>query len=248
MNSFAFNTVDVLDQSATLGLIVLKADETVEIDLRKLLPTSIALHVSRIESEPEVTSQALSKMKYRLTDSAKLFPDRTQFGCVAYACTSATSVIGQQEVASRIQQGCKTKFVTDPVTALVAACEHLGIQKLAILTPYVEDVSAALRSVLEQHKISTREFGSFNEADEARVARIDEDSIIKAATELVKDAEALFISCTNLRTLGVIEKLENLIGKPVLTSNQVLAWHMTTCADAAIYPDGFGQLFKPASL
>lgn len=248
MNNFSFSTVDELNQIATLGLIVLKADETIEFDFRRLLPDNIALHVSRIDSEPEVTAETLMKMKDRLTDSAALFPDITKFDCVGYGCTSGTSVIGQQEVASRVSQGCNTKAVTDPLTALIAACKHLKIQKLAILSPYVEDVSAVLRGVLANHQIETPEFGSFNEADEARVVRIDEVSIIKAATKLVKDADALFISCTNLRALGVIDQLERKIGKPVLTSNQVLAWHMATCADAAIYPDGFGRLFTPASL
>ena len=247
MNNFSFNTIDTLDQSASLGLIVLKADETIEFDFRKLIPSNIALHVSRIESDPQVTSAALMKMKDRLTGAASLFPDNTKFDCVAYACTSGTSVIGQQEVASRVQQGCTTNSVTDPVTALIAACEFMDIHKLAILSPYVEDVSAALRRVLAQNQIPTPEFGSFNESDESRVVRIDENSIVNAATQLVQNADALFISCTNLRALSVIEKIEMAIGKPVLTSNQVLAWHMATSANAAINPKGFGRLFKPAS-
>lgn len=247
MNEFSYGTNENLDQAATLGLIVLKADETIELDFRQLLPANIALHVSRIESDPQVTSETLMKMKDRLTGAASLFPETSKFDCVAYACTSGTSIIGQDEVALRVSQGCTTKSVTDPVTALIAACKHLSIQKLAILSPYVEDVSSALRKVLVKHNVSTPEFGSFNEADEARVVRIDEQSIFSAATQLVHEADALFISCTNLRTLGVIEKIETAIGKPVLTSNQVLAWHMAACADTAIDIEGFGRLLRPTS-
>ena len=244
MENFSFNTIDTLEQEATLGLIVLKADETIEFDFRKLLPSDIALHISRIKSDPEVTSAALMKMKDRLTGAASLFPDTAIFNCVAYACTSGTSVIGQQEVADRVKQGCMTKTVTDPVTALIAACEFMDIQKLAILSPYVEDVSAALRNVLATNQIETPEFGSFNEADEASVVRIDEQSIYNAATQLVYDADALCISCANLRTLGVIEKIEAAIGKPVLTSNQVLAWHMAHKTGATVDTAAPGKLFK----
>lgn len=247
MSDFSYATNLRLDQTATLGLVVLKADETIELDFRQLINADIALHISRIESDPQVTSAALMKMKDRLTGAASLFPDTSEFDCVAYACTSGTSVIGQDEVALRIGRGCTTKSVTDPVTALIAACNHLDIQKLAILSPYVEDVSATLRGVLSKHNISTPEFGSFNEADEARVVRIDEQSIFNAALQMVQDADALFISCTNLRTLGVIEKIEIEIGKPVLTSNQVLAWHMMTCANVDIGVEGFGRLLKPTS-
>ena len=40
------------------------------------------------------------------------------------------------------------------------------------------------------------------------------------------DCDAVFLSCTNLRTLRVLHSVEAQIKKPVLSSNQVLAWQM----------------------
>lgn len=232
MSQFTYRLQNKLEQSATLGLIVLKADETIELDFRKLFSNDVAIHTSRIQSDAEVTADALIRMKDRLAQSASLFPDAAQFDCVGYACTSGTSVIGQSEVATRINQACNTKYVTDPMSALIAACSDNGAKRLAILSPYVEEVSNALRNVLVKNEIQTPVFGSFNEADEASVVRIDDKSIFNAAISLARssDIDALFISCTNLRTLSVIEKIKHEIGKPVLTSNQVLAWHMAKLA------------------
>lgn len=245
MTDFTYTARTHLQQRATLGLIVLKADETIELDFRTLIPNDIALHVTRVESGTEVTAQSLIKMKSRLTDSASLFPDAAHFDCVGYACTSGTSVIGQAQVATHVKAGCKTKTVTEPVSALIAACKQQDIKRLAILSPYIEDVSSALRHVLNQNKIETPVFGSFNEAEEAKVARIDEASIIEASQKLASGAniDALFISCTNLRTLNIVAQLEKTIGKPVLTSNQVLAWHMAQLGNFQIAERNFGALF-----
>ncbi len=64
------------------------------------------------------------------------------------------------------------------------------------------------------------------------MVRIDATSIIDAARDLCADAQldALFLSCTNLRTLEVIAPLEAELGMPVLSSNLVLAWHMSQLA------------------
>lgn len=244
MTNFTYTSDTTLAQRATLGLIVLKADETIELDFRRLLPADVALHVSRIDSDADVTPQSLIKMKDRLTASANLFADASQFDCVGYACTSGSTIIGQTEVAKRVRAGCTTKSVTTPVDALVAACQHLKAKRIAILSPYVASVSDALRALLKTQAIETTAFGSFNQSNEAAVVRIDTASIIKAATALCSGAEidALFISCTNLRTLDAIPVIEKAIGKPVLTSNTVLAWHMLELAGMKPKPDRIGHL------
>ncbi|KKK48836.1 hypothetical protein LCGC14_3141130, partial [marine sediment metagenome] len=80
-----------------------------------------------------------------------------------------------------------------------------------------------------------------------RVARTDPASIAQAGLQLVAEADAaidgLFLSCTNLRTLSVIEPLEARLGIPVLSSNQVLAWHLLTLLDKAAPGSGPGRLF-----
>ncbi len=119
--------------------------------------------------------------------------------------------------------------MTDPVTALIAACRHLGLRRLALLSPYVAAVSDQLRKVLDAKGIETPVFSTFAEAEEAKVVRIASAAIIDAARDLCADADVdgLFLSCTNLRTLPVIAPLEAELGLPVLSSNVVLAWHMS---------------------
>ena len=239
---------DALDQTATMGLIVLKADETIELDLRRLLPDpKLALHVSRIESGDELTVDTIAAMKERLTASASLFASTTRFDVVGYACTSATSVLGIDTVAQLVGEGCTTHHVTEPVSALLAACKTLGVSRLGILSPYVESVGEALAATLRTHGLDIVSMGSFGEAREANVARVTGQSIIDGAVAVAATGapEALFLSCTNLRTLDVIAAIEARTGLPVLTSNTVLAWHMAQLAGVPAGHAGFGRLFTP---
>ncbi|MEM7497734.1 MAG: Asp/Glu racemase [Pseudomonadota bacterium] len=227
-----------------LGLVALQADETVESDFRRLLPPDIRLHVTRVESDPTVTPETLAAMEARLPAAAGLLPRGLRFDAVGYGCTSASAEIGSRRVAAAIARGVETGAVTEPLNALAAAAAALGIRRLAFLSPYIEPVSARLRCALSERGIETPVFGSFEEAEEARVARIDTPSLIAAGRALMAEggAEGLFLSCTNLRTLDAIAPLEDATGLPVLSSNLVLAWHMARLAGIETRITGAGRL------
>lgn len=248
--SYRYSLSAPIGSRATLGLIALQADETIEHDFRRLLPVDdVALYVSRVPSGLEVTGDTLAAMSQDLPDAARLFPRSVSFDVVGYGCTSGTSVIGADRVGQLVRQGCATRDVTEPLSALVAASRHLGVSRLAFLSPYIQDVSASLRNALERAGIQCPVFGSFDEAEEARVARIDPASIAAAAINLGSDpaTDAVFLSCTNLRTLDVLSEIENKLGKPVLSSNQVLAWDMCRRAGIAMAPHkDMGRLLQGA--
>lgn len=232
-------------QTKRLGVVVLQVDETIEDDLRRLLPADVArLHVTRIPSGAELTPETIAQMDGDLAHSAALLPD-SDFDAIAYACTSGTTLIGAERVADRIREARRTSHVTDPLSAARAAFSHLGIRTVAIVSPYIESVAQPIRAAFAAAGLDVPVAVSFGEKVEARVARIDPRSIREAALHAAErsGAECLFLSCTNLRTLGVIDELEAKTGRPVLSSNLVLAWHMARLAGIATAPDAPGRLF-----
>ena len=216
------------DSRPKLGLIALQADRTIEDDFRRLMPRDVSLMVTRVPSASAVTLDSLAQMEGALSSAASLFPTGHRFDAVGYGCTSGTAQIGAHNIADRVRAGTDAKAVTEPVSALIAACAALSAQRIAILSPYVPSVSDQLRAVLRNAGITAPTFASFDEANEAAVAQIDAASIITATREMMVDADvqAVFLSCTNLRTLDVIAPLQDDLGVPVLSSNLVLAWHM----------------------
>ena len=233
MSVFPYEPGRVAGYNAQLGLIVLQSDETLEYELRRILPEDgVALYTARIPSERQVSTDGLARLADSLTNTAALLPPELRYKVVGYGCTSGTAVIGAEAVAEQIKAGCQTAAVTEPLTALLSACYRKGIGRLAILSPYVEDVSATLRQRLHFAGIETPQFGSFNEASETAVANISAGSVAAAATVLFNrgGCEAIFISCTNLQTLEVIAHIEKQCGCPVWSSNLVLGWHMLKTA------------------
>ena len=156
-----------------MGLITLQADETVQYDMRRLMPQEgVGFYVSRTRSAPDVTAETLAQMEQDLPAAAGLLPNPIDFDVIGYGCTSGTSVIGPARIAELISHHCRTKQVSDPLTALIAACHAMQIKRLAVLSPYIEDVSKTLRRRLLEAHIETPLFGSFEEPLETNVARI----------------------------------------------------------------------------
>lgn len=239
--------------SARLGLIVLQADEVIEQDFRRLFPSGeTALYVTRIPSGADLTAETLAAMEAALPASARLLPPSVAFDVVDYACTSGATVIGSERVRTLIKGVADVRAVTDPLSAALAALaalaafEALNVRRIGLISPYVPEVSAALRAALTGVGLEVAAFASFEERIEARVARIDPASIQDAALAAGAAAavDAVFLSCTNLRTLDVIDPVEAALGKPVVSSNQALAWQMARLAGGAVLAPGFGRLFR----
>lgn len=229
-----------------IGIIALQSDESLEPDLRRLMPDSVEYLVSRVPSDVSVTRETLRAMESRLTAAASLFPRGARLSAVAYGCTSASAEIGADRVAELVRAGIETPAVTQPLSALVAACRHLGVRRIGLVSPYVEAVSETLRHAMTDAGLEVVAFASFDEAEEDRVVRIAPQSIIDAALSVGREAacDAVFLSCTNLRTLAVIEAIEARLGIPVLSSNQVLAWHLGVLAGCDAEMAGIGRLFR----
>lgn len=227
--SLPYSLAPQIGTDGRIGLIVLQSDETMEAEFRQVLPDAdVGAFVSRIPSAAEVSNESLAAMEAELPRASGLLPKTVDFDVVGYGCTSASSVIGTERVAELVGAGCTTAHVTNPVSALVAGCKALGIAKLALLTPYAEEVSDSLRAALKANGIDTPVFGSFMEPVETKVARIDPSSVRDAAIKLGQDkgADAVFMSCTNLRTLSILQDVEATCDKPALSSNQSFFWHM----------------------
>lgn len=242
-----FETDQGASAHAAIGLIVLQSDETIENEIRPLFThDGLALYHSRIPSSPEVTNETLAEMKEELPRAAYLLPTARPLDVIAYACTSGATIIGPDNIAAAIHSHHPEAKVTNPITAVMAALTHLGIRKIGLLTPYVAEVSVAMQEMLQQNGFEITAFGSYEQSEEAVVARISTKSTYDAICQLAQndEVEAVFASCTNLRSFDIIEKAEKATGKPVITSNQALAWHMLRLAGVREGPKGPGVLFS----
>lgn len=242
-----FNTDHGIGTRATMGVIVLETDETLEPEFAKVMALDgVALYHSRIPMVPEIRPETLARMEEDLPASARLLPPSLDFDVIGYGCTSASTVIGSENVARAIQTVFPKAKVSDPLAAIIAAGHHLGAKRLGFITPYVPEVSSRMRQKLEDAGFEIAGFGSFEEGNDQVVARITEASIWEAAENVAAAApcDAIVISCTNLRCLNIISRIEEKIGVPVISSNQALAWHMLRLAEVTDALPQYGRLYR----
>ena len=241
-------TVDVgLGPRARIGLIILQSDQTAEHEFATLLHgEGVALYHARIPNAMEVTPETLRAMERDLPVAAALLPPSFDFDTIGYCCTSGATMIGEDrvdKVIRLIHSGAKT---TNPLTACKAALATFGIRRFALVTPYEPSVTIEMQRNLSDAGFETGAVASFNQSDDFTVARISSDSILDAILSVGRreSCEAVFVSCTNLRVLPVIAEAEARLGKPVISSNQALAWHLMRLAGLGDQLDHAGRLFQ----
>jgi len=198
-----------------LGLIALATDLTVEADAHGLTGDGeFGLYVTRVAFDNPVTDASLRAMA-----------PGERLDAIAFACTSASAAIGDDAVRAAIAAERPDTPVVTPTTGLLRATRALGVRRLAVLAPYAEPVARALADYLERLSLEVTALTWLGVDDDRAIARIT-PATIEAAAERAMDpaADALFCACTALRAATLAPRLAGRLGRPVLTSNQVLWW------------------------
>ena len=229
-----------------VGLVALDSDVATEWDFHAMLPDDAAFYTSRIHCTNPVTIENLRKLGPQVSAATQLLIPGQRLDVVAYSCTSGTVAFGYDEIAAQIHSGGRPDAtVVTPITAAIAGFERLGIKKISLLTPYIDSVNQAMRGFLEAHGIEVLNIGSFCLEDDIEMAELSPDAIHQAALEVCSsEADALFVSCTAIRAVEVIERTEIALGKPVLSAIQSLFWQSIRAAGYTKPIDGFGQLLR----
>lgn len=237
----------VAETGARVGLVVLASDYTVEDEVRRLAaPFDVSVFMARIRNSPTITPETLAAMGPRLTDTVDLILPGDRLDVVAFACTSASVVLGSQRVAESIAKARPMAVATNPMDAAFAAFKAFGAHRIAVLTPYRRDVNVAVRDRIEAAGFSVPVFGSFNEEHDPVVAAIDISSLRAGIRTLFdkQPVDAVFVSCTSIRMADAIADLEAEFSLPITSSNQALAWHCVRLAGRAQSLEGRGRLFE----
>ncbi|WP_299881503.1 Asp/Glu racemase [uncultured Sulfitobacter sp.] len=247
VETLQFRTDEGLGARARLGLIVLQTDQTIEHEFAQMLgpEKDVALYAARIPNAMEVSPGTLRQMAIDLPNTAALLPEPFGFDVVGYACTSGATMIGEERVDSLIRGVHPQAKTTNPISATKAAMAALGLKRIALVTPYPVDVTLEMQTNLQNAGYETTAVATFGQSDDFTVARITGDSILQAVRQIGArdDCEGVFVSCTSLRALQIIPQAEAAIGKPVISSNQALAWHMMRLSGLEAGPQNAGRLF-----
>lgn len=211
--------------------VIAPFDLALERELWRWVPLEVSLHLARTPYEPVPVSMEMAQLVSNSQHLATATRDVLQVEpeVVAYLCSSGSFVNGVDYERSLCKAICAAG-APDAVTtsgALAEVLQRLDMRKISVLTPYYADLTEKLHDFLAELDVET--LASQHLGLGGGIWKVSYRTIAEHIVHADHpEAEAIFISCTNLPTYDVIEPLETALGKPVLTANQLTMWACLT--------------------
>ncbi|MFT5502559.1 MAG: maleate isomerase [Gammaproteobacteria bacterium] len=235
---------------ARVGVVVPVSNTNLEPDLGMMRPDGVSVHIMRaggydIDAVPDsdqMRNFALASLDEVIEALVAAKPD-----LIVYGCTSATlahDLAFDREFTERVASMAGVPAIT-AAGAVVESLKDLGVNKIAFSSPYVEQLNLEAIEFLNQSgfEVVSSAYVGENLGNHEQGALTPERIYKLGISANSEEAEALLLSCTDMRAVEVISALEETLGKPVVTSNQALQY-ITNKRLALGSKPGFGQLLN----
>ena len=224
-----------MKKTLKFGCIIPSGNNYTEPDFYAQAQKDIGIYSTRIFIK-NITPEELKKMGGYTEEAAKLLTN-VNADIILFACTSGSLIEGadwEENLKKRITKITRLPAITTS-GSIINALKVLNAKKLIIFTPYIEELNYKEKVFLENLNYEVLEIKGLGIVDNKKIAAVVPETIYKNCIDMFQrnlDAEALFISCTNLDTIDIIEKIEKEINIPVITSNRASFWNLLrTCGD-----------------
>jgi len=227
-----------------LGLIVPSWNTVMEYEMQRMAGGAMSVHTQRISHTAD-TEENLMWMGTQVPAAAQLLA-HAKVGVICYGCTAGGFLKGPQydrEIGDQIKAATGIPGATS-ASAITDALRALGVTRVSVATAYEPWLNEKVKQYLEAAGFEVLAIQGFGTQAHAAVTP---DRVAALAKDVDRPgAQAVFISCSNLRTLEIIESLERDLGKPVVTSNQGSMWKMLRLVGDRRAVPGAGRLFRDA--
>jgi maleate isomerase len=230
---------------AKLGFILMSTDLAAEADFFAMAPDGVAVHITRLKTDDYTTKQTLARHIVHMADAASRLQPDTRPDVISYSCTSGSIVIGEQRIFDEISKGAPWAHPMCLVTGVVDALRELNVKKLVVGTPYLDEINTAEAEFLVSKGFEVLDIQGLNLTTGIEFGCVTPAYWKSFAQEIDRpDADAIFLSCGGIRSLEVVDEIEQVTGKPVITSNQAQFWSCLRRAGIADKLTGFGEIFS----
>lgn len=229
-----------------LGFIIPAINVIAEDDYIALAADDVGVHFARADVD---TNREVAEQFQQMIDAAPTLATsiaKAGITVVGFACTSASFFQGEgsdQVIAQNMTAAAGVPTYTT-ATAAVNALRTVGAKRIAIATPYLSWVYEAERAFFQHAGFEVLAINGLERRGGTDINSITGDEIRALVEDIDRpDADAIFVSCTDLPVLGLIDELERTYRKPVLSSNQATFWAAAK-ADGVSPITGYGTLLK----
>lgn len=230
---------------ARLGVINPSAGVTIDHEWARMLPKGVSHHVTRLLLE-RGTPEALDAMAGRAPEAARLLKT-SRVDAICYGCTIGCVYqgrAGEAALSSKLADAAAAPSVM-MADGAVEALRAFGARRIAMANPYTQETNVFLRRYLEERGFEVATIEAASIADSWSITRLTSNEVFALAEHALGNAgnvDALFLSCGNMRTIDVIERIEAEFGLPTISSNQAMLWQALKVVKVTEPIRGFGRL------
>src|SRR3954468_19174903 len=234
-----------VEKKYRLGLLIPSSNSTQEPEFIQMLPPTVSLHATRLNLQridPESTMTIVAELD---KESRKLAD--AQVDIVVLAATAPSTRMGKGYDAQLIKrmEDAAGKPATTAATAMLDAFSTLGVRRVALAAAWSETTNKWVAGFLESHGIEVVSQVAMGVVSNNDVGRLHPDTAFEQGRKADrKDADAVFLACGNWWTASIVERLEQAVAKPVLTTNNMTVWHALKKMGVRESVPGFGQLLR----
>jgi len=208
-----------------IGLLVPSSNTTMEVDFHRVILPGITVHTGRLYLETNSFDE-LMRMQEDVLRQAKCLAT-ADVDVIVYGCTGGSFAKGvgyDLQLAHAIEEATNIPAVTTS-TALVDSLRILGVKRVAFAAPYPPHLMEAGRDFFSGNGFEVLGVRGLGIARNTEIGRLAPESGYDLACQVDGEhVEAIILSCTNWPVIGIIERIEKQLGKPVVSSNQASLW------------------------
>ncbi|MBW1767246.1 MAG: Asp/Glu racemase [Deltaproteobacteria bacterium] len=231
---------------ARLGILTPSANVVTEPEFKLMAPEGVTCHYQKFHFTGGGVED-LKKLEKMVPDAAEMISHAGP-AAIAMCCTGGSFAGGygyDKMMIQKMQERNGNLPTTTTSTAMIDAFNELGIKKVSMAVPYLEEVAMTEKRFIEDHGIQVTNMKWLNIPGALDNAAISNETFYHLAKEVdEQESDAVLISCVAVHTIGIIEALEYDLKKPVVTSNQVTMWKLLRLADINERIEGFGKLLS----
>ena len=208
------------------GMLMPSGNMTAEPDLGALMPDDVSLHVTRLRLNGSSRENLLAMID-GIDAAASLLADIAP-NVIAFHCTAVSTFSAELEadIVRRIEAASGHPAVATSA-AIVAALHRLGARRVALVTPYIDEINQREIAFLQRHGFEcVANFGAGLFTPREMYDVEPQEWLQLARTHVPPQADCLFMSCTAIRALPMIAACEAALGIPLVTSNQAMGWYL----------------------
>ncbi len=232
-----------------VGLVSPSTNTTLEPEFYRMAPRGVAIYTARVL---QLGKQETASYRIMADDIGRASRELStaEVDAIAFGCTSCTYFTPAGEITETMHEATGVPAIVT-ADAVVKALRALGAKRVALGTPRTDfvterEVAFLADSGFEVVSVAGMQLGE-TEAERRSIGRVPPKSVIRMAHAIDrKDADAIFISCTQLPTIEVIAEIEALTAKLVVTSNQATFWSCLRLMGLNTRIAGFGRLLEIA--